>query len=415
VGVSASDAVSDTSAAAPFTPRTGLLIALVGTFAFCALAVLSAYAPDLRGGDNGGAHALSRSAIGYAGIVRALRLEGEPVLVNRAATARSAGAGLMVVTPSPGADEGAVTGLGFSGPVLVVLPKWFAPPDPRHRGWVGKGGLIGPDILPKTSFMADSGLARAKGVSRPVLRALGRPFALGETISEGPIDRLQTLVPKGWRSVVIDQTGATVLARAPDRPIFLLTDPDLLNTQGLRNLDTLGSALMLLRALRAGDGPIIFDVRLNGLGRARSVLRLLFEPPFLAVTLCLAAAAALAGAQAACRFGPIRRPPRAIALGKRALVDNSAALIRMAGREPHMGGRYALVIRDLAAGAVGAPRELSGAALVSFLDRLGERRGAIGRLSDLSEEARLASDRERLTAAARKLFQWRLEMTRERG
>jgi hypothetical protein len=263
--------------------------------------------------------------------------------------------------------------------------------------------------------MADDGLARALGVSHPVLRAVGTPFKLGATLAEGPVDRLQTLLPKGWRSILIDRSGATVLARDPARPVFLLTDPDLLNTQGLRNLDTLESALTLLRILRAGDGPIIFDVRLNGLGRERSVMRLLFEPPFLAVTLCLAAAAGLAGFQAACRFGPIQRAPRAIALGKRALVDNSAALIRMAGREPHMGGRYALLVRDLAARAVGAPRDLSGAALVAFLDRLGEQRGAIGRLSDLSDQARLASNRDKLTAAARELFIWRLEMTRERG
>ena len=413
--MSAPDASSDASAAGPFTARTGLLIALVGVFAFCALAVLGAYAPDLRGGDNGGAHALSRSAIGYAGIVRALKLAGEPVLVNRAPTQGSKGAGLMVVTPSPAADEGSVTGLGFSGPVLVVLPKWFAPPDPRHRGWVGEGMLIEPAILPKTALMADAGLARARGVLRPVLRAVAGPFTLGARLAEGPVDRLQTLVPKGWRSVLVDQTGATVLARDPNKPIFLLTDPDLLNTQGLKNLDTLGSALTLLDALRAGDGPIIFDVRLNGLGRERSILRLLFEPPFLAVTLCLAVAVALAGFQAACRFGPIRRTPRALALGKEALVDNSAALIRLARREPHMGGRYTLLVRELAARAVGAPRTLTGDSLVAFLDRLGEQRGAIGRLSTLGEEARLASDRDRLTAAARKLFRWRLEMTRERG
>ena len=413
--MSASDGLSDTSASGPFTARTGLLVALVGVFAFCALAVLGAYAPELRGGDNGGAHALSRSAIGYAGIVSALKLEGDPVLVNRAPTARLERAGLLVVTPSPAADEGNVTGLGFSGPVLVVLPKWFAAPDPRHRGWVGKGVLIEPRILPKTALMADAALARARGISRPILRAVGRPFTLGATLPEGPVDQLQTMVPKGWRSVLIDHTGATVLARDPDRPVFLLTDPDLLNTQGLKNLDTLGSALTLLHALRAADGPIMFDVRLNGLGRERSVLRLFFEPPFLAVTLCLAVAAGLAGIQAACRFGPIHRAPRAVALGKQALVDNSAALIRLARREPHMGGRYALVIRDLAARAVGAPRELTDDRLVAFLDRLGERRGVVARLSTLGEEARHASDRDSLTAAARRLFRWRLEMTRERG
>jgi hypothetical protein len=408
-------APGDASTVGPFTARTGLMIALVGAFAFCALAVLGAYAPDLRGGENGGAHALSRSALGYAGIVRALELEGDPVLVNRAPTERSGSAGLLVVTPPPGADESNITGLGFSGPVLVILPKWLAPPDPRHLGWVGKGVLIEPGMLPKTALMADAGLARARGVSRPLLRAVGRPFRLGVTIAEGPVDQLQTIVPRGWRSVLIDQTGATVLARDPDKPIFLLTDPDLMNTQGLKNFDTLASALTLLHSLRLGDGPIMFDVRLNGLGRGRSVLRLLFEPPFLAVTLCLAVAAGLAGFQAVCRFGPIRRTPRAVALGKQALVDNSAALIRLAHREPRMGGRYAVLVRDLAAAAVGAPRELTGDLLVAFLDRLGEQRGAAGSLSALGDEARRASNRDSLTAAARKLFRWRLEMTRERG
>jgi hypothetical protein len=321
----------------------------------------------------------------------------------------------MVATPSPGADEGDVTGLGFAGPVLIVLPKWFAPPDPRHRGWVGKGLLIQPGMLPTTALMADTGLVRAHGVSRPSLRAVGRPFTFGAAIPAGPVDQLQTLVPKGWRSVLIDRTGATVLARDPDRPVFLLTDPDLINTQGLKNRDTLAFALTLLRTLRASDGPIIFDVRLNGLGRERSVLRLLFEPPFLAVTLCLAAAATLAGFQAACRFGPVDATPRALPLGKAALIDNSAALIRMAGREPQMGGRYAVLTRDLVARAVGAPKDLAGDGLVGFLDRLSEQRGAVGRLSTLGEEARLASDRAGLLAATRKLFRWRLEMTRERG
>jgi hypothetical protein len=413
--VSGTVAPDDPATSGPFTARTGVLIALVGVFAFCALAVLGAYAPDLRAGDNGGAHALSRSAIGYAGVVRALKLSGDPVLVDRSPLQGSRGEGLLVATPPPGAGEDDVTGLGFSGPVLIVLPKWVAPPDPRHLGWVGKGFLIPPAEATKPALLADGGLIRTRGVSRPVLRALAGPFTPGATLVEGPVDEFQTLLPKGWRSVLIDQTGATVLSRDPDRPVFLLSDPDLINTHGLRDLDTLGSALTLLRTLRAGDGPIIFDVRLNGLGHERSVLRLLFDPPFLAVTLCLAAAAALAGFQAACRFGPIRREPRALALGKQALVDNSAALIRLARRERHMGGRYAALVRDLAARAVGAPRDLTGDPLVAFLDRVGEQRGAIERLSKLSEEARLAPDRDRLTSAARKLFRWRLEMTRERG
>ena len=399
----------------PFTARAGVLMALVGVFAFCALAVLSVYAPELRGGRDGGAHALSKSAIGYGAIAEALKLAGDSVVVNRGPLTTGRSAGLMVVTPSALADEGAVTALGFSGPTLIVLPKWLAPMDPKHPGWVGKGAPIPTGWVPKNALMADPAVSRAKGSSRLVLRAVGAPFPLGETFDAGQIDQLQTFSAKGWQAVLTDQTGGVVLARDPQKPVYLLSDPDLLNTQGVRDIDTLGTAISLLHTLRNGSGPVIFDVRLNGFGRDRNAWRLLFEPPFLAVTLCIAAAAALAGFQAACRFGPTLRPARPLALGKTALVDNSAALIRLAGREYRLGGRYATLIRDVAARAVGAPRDLDGDELIAFLDRLAETRGARDRLGLLTAQARGAADRERLLATARKLFQWRLEMTRERG
>ncbi len=82
---------------------------------------------------------------------------------------------------------------------------------------------------------------------------------------------------------------------------------------------------------------MIFDVTLNGYKLERNPLRLMFDPPFLAVTLCFAAALALAGLQTAFRFGPVRRPSRVFALGKEALTDNSAQLIRLAGREGRHG------------------------------------------------------------------------------
>ena len=47
---------------------TATLMVLVGVFSFCALLVLFTYASALEGGDNGGGHALSKSAIGFAGL-----------------------------------------------------------------------------------------------------------------------------------------------------------------------------------------------------------------------------------------------------------------------------------------------------------------------------------------------------------
>ena len=411
--MSAAEAPASTTSAGPVTPLTGALMALVGVFAFSALMVLIAYAPALRGGDDGGAQALSKSAVGFAGIAKALRLAGEPVLINRAALPAGRRSGLLVVTPTPLTSLKAIEGLSFDGPVLVVLPKWLAVPDLKHRGWVRKAAVIDPAMFDAGSIAARAGLRRRAGVAVPVLSARTDPFFAGQLLHAGPVDRLQSLTAPGWDPVLTDAAGGTILARDPQRPFYILADPDLLNTQGVRDVRTLGTALAILRALRADDGPVIFDVRLNGLGQERSVLRLLFEPPFLGVTLCLTAAAALAGAQAFFRFGPVRRGGRAIPLGKTALVDNTAALVRLAGREHRLGGRYADLTADLAARAVGAPRGLGGDALTAFLDRLSARRRLPRPFSALESDARVSPNAIRLVAAAGRLHRWRHEMTGE--
>lgn len=398
-----------------FRPLTAALMVLVGVFAFSALLVLLAYAPDLKSGQDGQAHALSRSAVGFAGLAEALRLAGQPVVINRGVLHASSRSGLLIVTPPPSVDRKTIDALGFEGPILVVLPKWQTLPDSKHRGWVAKTSPIDGAAFTKGSLGFQAEVRGEAGLARPRLRALIAPFDTGAELSVGPIDSFQTFRAPGWVPVIIDAAGRTVLVRAPDRPLFLLSDPDLLDTQGIKNLDTLASAISIVRSLRSGDGPVIFDVRLNGLGRERGVLRLLFDPPFLAVTLCLAAAAALAGFQAFCRFGPVGSGGRAISLGKTALIDNTAALIRLAGREHRMGGRFADLTADLTARAVGAPRGLGGEALVAFLDRLGAARRQSETLSELGIQARMARTPEGLVAVTRKLFRWRLMMTGTRA
>lgn len=395
----------------PFTPLAALLISLVGIVAFSGLLVLFSYAPDLRGGQDGGGHALSKSAVGLAGVVEALRLSGEPALINRGPLPASARAGLLIVTPTSATQWKEIDALGFGGPVLVILPKWLAVPDFLHRGWVAKGPIVGNAALSSASLIRGFHLGLAKGLAPHILRgAPGGPFA-GQALAVGPVDQLQSVVAKGWTPMIVDETGAVILAKAPTRPLFVLADPDLINTQGIKSLDTLGAGLAILRGLRAGDGPFIFDVRVNGFGRSRSWLKLLFAPPFLGVTLCLAAAAALAGFQAACRFGPVRRTGRAIPLGKAALVDNTAALIKLAGKAHRMGGRYGELTGDLVARSVGAPRGLGGEPLADFLDRLSVARRLPESFSALVLAARIAQTPAAAAEAALRLFAWRVAMT----
>jgi hypothetical protein len=400
-----------------FRVRTVIALVLVGVFAFSAFVTLAAFAPDLQRDLRCRANVYSTCAVGFAGLAALVKNDGEPLVISRQILPKGRSEGLFIVTPEAG-QEADIAGLGFSGPTLVVLPKWDAAVDPSHLSWGLKAGLVPAAFMPRKGLLDAVAVTQAKGVARPrLVGAAGTPFE-GLTLTPGPIESLQTFTAKGWVPVLTDAAGNAVIAQAPNTQVYVLSEPDLLNTQGLANLDTLGAAVAIVRALRTPDGPVIFDATLNGYELQRNALRLMFDPPFLPVTLCFAAALALAGLQAAFRFGPVLRPVGAIALGKEALTDNSAQLIRLAGREGRMASPYAALTQKAAARAVGAPRELSGEALTGFLDRMGAQRGLPDTLAALSQDAARAQtsalSRTGLAALAGRLYRWRLEMTRER-
>ncbi len=203
-----------------------------------------------------------------------------------------------------------------------------------------------------------------------------------------------------------DSAGRAVLAQVGSQPLYVLTDPDLISNRGMADRGQAAAALAMLDFLNAtGAKSIVFDVTLNGLGQTRSPLRLMFDPPFLAATLAIAAALLLAGLQAISSFGAPRRPERAIAFGKAALIDNSAALVRQARREAGLGGRYAEMIRDKAVTVFAVPARLRDGAVTDYLDKL-DGRASFSALASAAAEART---REELLAAAQALHRWQEE------
>lgn len=401
-------------AAGRFSVRTVLVLILVGVFSLSALAVLSAYAPDLRNGDDGGGHALSRSAVGFAGTAQFLRNAGEQVVLSRGPLHQGAEDGLLILTPAPHQDAEAIKAVRHSGTTLIVLPKWGVSPLPRKPSWVKAEGMYDPRAV-ATSLAEErrpgAEISRRNAIARP---RLFRPN--GTVIGEGldAVAGLQTISGQAWVPVIVDETGASVLAMNRKTGVYVLADPDLLNTHGLSNPNNAVAALRMLKTIWPHQGPVIFDLTLPGFSRPRSLLRLMLEPPLLGATLALLAAAGLVAYQAMVRFGPSRHAGRAIALGKRALADNSAGLIRLAGREHHMAGPYALLVRAAVTRAVGAPRNLDGPELDAFLDRLGATAGAGTAYTALAAEARAARTAGDLLRVARNLHRWRLEMTRGR-
>jgi len=437
-------AVGRQMASNPFQAGAIALMLVLGIVGFVGLLVLGAYAPDMRSGHNGGAHALSNSATGYSAIVELARATGRKPRIVRSEHEFDT-ENLLIVTPeSPFIDVTPVTAARGAKPTLFVLPKWETRANPKHVGWVDWVGLqpvevpigvLGPDVrfamkqyrnrgqllvtdpaLPRDiqlhaprPIQVITGLQKprksddkkAARVTKPQLR--DNPF---EDEDDAPLP--QQPREHKLKPLIADGKGGIILAQIDDGPMFVLADPDLLSNRGMGDVRQVASMLALLDWMNSNppDG-IAFDVSLNGFGHSKSPLKLLFEPPFLPLTICVAVALLLAGVQAFGRFGPARARERAIAFGKAALVDNSAALVRKAGRERIMGKRYADLVRERAVSNFSIFAHRRDDELDGYLDRLKGGR----RFSDLAAAAEEAQDRAAMLAAAQALYAWQKEKT----
>lgn len=384
-----------------FNPFTMLLVIGVGTVAFIAMLILGAYAPDLRSGHNGGSHALSNAATGFSGLVRLADQTGRnPVIVRAEPDLDSED--LAVVTPEdPATNLDKILNARAARATLIVLPKWLTMPDQSHSGWV-RVTMLAPVEVPQGVLAPQYKLkiARAKGHGEP-LRNVDPAAPVGLHFLAPAV--VQSISGPGLQPIITAPNGAIVLAKVGRRPLYVLSEPDLLNNHGMGSEQQAGSALALLDYLNStGAKSVLFDVTANGLGRSRSPLKLAFDAPFLAVTLTIFVAMLLAGWQALVRFGPVRLRERAIAFGKTALVDNSAALIRKAGREAHLGARYVDVTRERAIALFRLPPTLDPQTLSERLEALNPNRS----FAATAKAAEGAQSRDELLSAAQSLNHW---------
>lgn len=366
----------------PFAARTIGIIVAVAVLGFAAFLLLSAYAPDLRPGRDGGGHALSTSAVGFKGVVDLARGTGARVTLIRDERERRF-LRTLVATPGPDTSQKAMREfLAARGmrPTLIVLRKWRVQRQPANPAWVEQLGL-----LPEAEVMAP-------------LRGIVT-FNLCRT------GEAQAMCGPHVRPILTNPDGRAFLARIDGSAVWVLSDPDMIDNRALATLEGARKAASILRVM-APARDLAFDLTLNGFGRQPNLLKLAFEPPFLALTLCVLAAVALALMHATVRFGVPERDARALAFGKRALAENIAALLRLARRSHRTGAAYAMLVAEAAGRATGA--RLTGIALTRFLDGLGsDGRGSGPRYSDLAREAAEARNEAALLAAARKLHRWK--------
>ena len=380
-----------------FNPTTIAALIVAGVLGFVAFWVLSAFAPELGQGRDGGAHALSRSATSYSALVELLCADGLSVDIDRSPDTET---GLLILTPPQmiGAED-LVQRIDAHGdqPVLIVMQRWQTVPHRERRGWVHRGpALAGSRWMGEAPFDFTPQFTEQRGGVLPGSRPLpGQVMTMRS-------DRLSP--------VISSPEGGMIVGRLNARPnVMILSDADLLANHGVAMPERAIAAVALVRSLAPG-GEVHFDVMLNGYGSGRSLLRLAFTPPFLGLTLCLLAAGLLALLAGFLRFGPPLRDVRAVAFGKAALVANSARLVVQAKRVQHFAATYADQVRHSVARRLHAPPGLAGPELDAWLDRFAD--GRQQQFSGLAAALTAATTTYEAVARARALGQWRKDILR---
>ncbi len=408
--------MADRTDANPFNAKTIIWVIVAGLLAFAGFLFLTAYAPKWDRGGDGGTNVLSKSAVGFAGLKRLAELTKRPVDVgtHKGSWSRD---GFVMVTLGASVDPKALGQLVQTrreieeSKTLYVLPKWDVMLLPAKPGFVQTTGMNSPQALdPILEVLAGSAIKVRDGkhTGKSRIHGVDDDEMAGVDVAQSSYVRY---LGKGLTPLLVDGAGRTILGRFDDDEYagytYILADPDLLSNKGLKTAEGARAALMIVDALRSDENDsVAFDAVLAGLGDTRNLLQLMFEPPFLAFTLALIAAAILVGLHALGRFGPPAIEGRAIPFGKRALADNVATLIARAGREDRLGDRYVAVVRDAAGAALGAGA-LAPDALEKWLGSLP------GGFENLAYAARNAPDAASMQSAAAALFQWKKDVTRD--
>lgn len=375
--------------ASPFSPRVALGLALFGIVSFVVLLWMVGTGIGDPGPRALGSHAQGKSLNGYAALYQYLGKRGYQVSSVQSRNALKQ-PGLLILTPLHSADpeelSKVVNGHREFGPTLVVLPKWRAAAAPQKSDKVKEGyvQLIEADTPDWKGFYDEIRLERGalQTGSRPgaweadgltgvmpepkkVFSGHGKtviPLVRGENTQRpiaayiadgGDYPALRDMALGGDETELDEELNWQY-------PVVFVFDADLLNNWGMNRPENAQLAEQLIvAALDGAEDKVVFDLTMVGYGRSPNLLSLAFTPPFLAATVCLLLAVAVALWRAYRRFGPPLLGGRAVAFGKRALVANAAGLIHRARRLHLLGVPYADAARDRLARALALPARLS--------------------------------------------------------
>lgn len=391
----------------PFSSHLSAILIGFGTLLFIVIFALLAWSPDLANKNRAGEHAYSKSALGYGGLVTLLEADGQTVSISRLVSTLDYTDGPLIITiPSYGLYRAPdVDLLTVSEPALFILPKWSGLMDRERPSWQKDTDLMSPERVAGLLQPFDSDAEIMRGTPPDVFVT---PFGRHVPALE---DDLQTMTSDTLSPIVTGPDG-TLLAQVPGREIYILSDPDLINTFGISERGNAAFSLSLIDWLKdTQDDTITLDATFHGFERSENLLRAIFDVPFLGATLVAFATLLLVGWAAFVRFGPPEREQDIPTFGKKALAESSAGLVSMARREGQMAPNYAHVIQRDLRKRLGVPAQTKDEVFAETLDRLAEQKHLDTSWREQSAQmAAPASGRSELKDKALILWRWRQEM-----
>ena len=395
-----------------------------GTVAsFLAFVLLGVYGKDLDRRPTPEANTFSYSALGHHGLASFLIAMGLGVL-PRQAPAGGVGPGRPLILAEPDArDPQRLKDLrqearDRDARLVLVLPKWSPGPPRKNRpDWLDRVVLRpSSEVERVVRELGDEGLRKVT-VERPggTLRctAAWGSAEIGMRIDVEP----QLLTPSPELDPVVSCSGGYLIARragAAAPATYLISDPDLLNNQGL-DQDGNAEAVYQFLAHDLAATSVVFDETIHGFNRVPGLLaEALRFPMVLGVlqSVLLLGVVLWAGIG---RFGKPLPAASGIGAGKEVLIDNTAKLLANGG---HAADSLLLYFRQTTR-AVAAhyflPPDLPESERLARLQRLTDGHGQELNLAALERGIqRLPAGRRGDEQAARiagRLHEWRGRMT----
>jgi hypothetical protein len=404
-----------------FSRRTIGWIAGIAVVSFLASALLSVYGRDLIPKPFSGANTFSDSALGHRALAELLEALGLGVFPRQSFGGGALGPERPLILAEPDSNLGRLASLrkeakDRNAPLVVVLPKWRPGPPRKDR----------PEWLESVKLMPESQILRvAEALGDDVPDNLDLRLVSGDKLGCGvgregglavSISDAYLLVAHPGLDPVVSCRGGSLIARlkAEGPAVYLISDPDLLNNHGLgrgANAEVIHS--FLVREL--GARGVVFDETIHGFVRDTGLLAEALRFPLvfgLLQGMVLLGVVLWAGMG---RFGKPLPAPSPLGAGKEILIDNTAKLLTNGGHSEDSLAQYFRQTTRAVAAFYFLPPDLPEPERLARLQKL---TGARRRGFDLAEMERSIwklplgpRGAEQAARIARRLYEWRLEMT----